>query len=419
MADKTEFEKQMEEQRARQPYSTWTIDGPDPSITFHLSLGQTEEDARTCDVPRGYEVCWDKIQTSSGIGHAGYSMYAPLRIKLEVWPEGKPGLGIGEPFAVWHGQQGNPHPAGEGCTSEQRAEVEQRLLAVGWKANWGQAISMTMDTEYIPLAPADPKAPDPKFDLEWIVEGHPRFERNRHQPPLVMVHVAGEDHSKLSLSVMNLSEADASVVEVVERGMPSMYEIDPSTTCTRVPGGWTFALRRKDAAPPPVGPTPTDVNSIAIGYQAGLSGDMHLCQALVDRMFGEGTFFVRQWAKDDKWYCSVTDNEWSDTKATVTNPTRRGAELMMLGGLCEALKVMLLREMHQTARDIVADRSVKQAIEDLKRSKAAPDTVCANCGEPFSPPVGLFGTNDCECPHCTSCYAAVSKEEFAKRGQPS
>jgi hypothetical protein len=33
-------------------------------------------------------------------------------------------------------------------------------------------------------------------------------------------------------------------------------------------------------------------------------------------------------------------------------------------------------------------------------------TVCANCGEPFAPPIGLFGTNDCECPHCRKCYAA-------------
>jgi hypothetical protein len=36
---------------------------------------------------------------------------------------------------------------------------------------------------------------------------------------------------------------------------------------------------------------------------------------------------------------------------------------------------------------------------------------CAQCGGPFDPPVGLFGTNDVRCPHCLAagrqdCYAA-------------
>ncbi len=36
---------------------------------------------------------------------------------------------------------------------------------------------------------------------------------------------------------------------------------------------------------------------------------------------------------------------------------------------------------------------------------------CKACGEPFSPPSGLFGTNDVECPSCKACYAAEPGDE--------
>jgi hypothetical protein len=250
-----------------------------------------------------------------------------------------------------------------------------------------------------------------RFEIEWIVEGHPRFDRNRNQPPLVMVHIDGEDMGTLKLSVMNIKEADAAVVSAVERQMPPLYELDPTTTCTRVPGAWMFALRHRDAAPPPIGPA---------REHRGLAGDLLLCQVLVDRMFGKGTFFVRQWARDETWYCSITDEQWQDAKATVSNPSRRGAELVMLAGMCEALKISIMQEMENESRNIVGAEAVKQAVEHLERSKRGPtvDTVCANCGAPFAPPPGLFGTNDCICTQCDECYTAVLKADFDK-GKPS
>lgn len=36
---------------------------------------------------------------------------------------------------------------------------------------------------------------------------------------------------------------------------------------------------------------------------------------------------------------------------------------------------------------------------------------CKNCGQPFSPPVGLYGTNDVPCPHCNKCYTSESGDE--------
>lgn len=33
-------------------------------------------------------------------------------------------------------------------------------------------------------------------------------------------------------------------------------------------------------------------------------------------------------------------------------------------------------------------------------------TRCKACKQPFSPPIGLFGTNDVPCPHCRECYSA-------------
>lgn len=36
---------------------------------------------------------------------------------------------------------------------------------------------------------------------------------------------------------------------------------------------------------------------------------------------------------------------------------------------------------------------------------------CKACGGEFSPPAGLFGTNDIACPHCNNCYAAEPGDE--------
>ncbi len=39
-----------------------------------------------------------------------------------------------------------------------------------------------------------------------------------------------------------------------------------------------------------------------------------------------------------------------------------------------------------------------------------PATRCKACKKPFSPPIGLFGTNDVPCPHCKACYSVEHNE---------
>lgn len=36
---------------------------------------------------------------------------------------------------------------------------------------------------------------------------------------------------------------------------------------------------------------------------------------------------------------------------------------------------------------------------------------CVNCKQPYSPPIGLYGTNDCACEHCNNCYTAEPGDE--------
>ena len=40
---------------------------------------------------------------------------------------------------------------------------------------------------------------------------------------------------------------------------------------------------------------------------------------------------------------------------------------------------------------------------------------CSGCRRPFSPPLGLFGTNDVPCPHCHCCYTAVPRDQLKRR----
>jgi hypothetical protein len=317
--------------KGRDPRVAWMLNDPKPMA--HVLAADTKHTRQDVEAftPDGWEMLWDKGTTS--VGPMGWTAVVPLRRVLELRLDGDERTS--KPYAVWHGP------------STAQAEVDARI-PLGYSCDWDQKTATPKGAWCVPLIrhlrcnTCGPKtagfirtkhragdpcpcccAPngctgtlvafDPKYETEWIVPGHPRFEGSGQAA--VIVHPSEPSKDGITVAFMPVSDADAKIVELVRTQMPVGYELDSDASCSRVTGGWIFRLRR-----------------------AQYVSDLTLAQALIDRVTPGCK--VRQWAKDDMWFSEVLASDGAPL-VSLKHGTREACAAILLAACCEAARVFI------------------------------------------------------------------------------
>ena len=101
-----------------------------------------------------------------------------------------------------------------------------------------------------------------------------------------------------------------------------------------------------------------------------------------------------------------------DPSGSRERPSKWDSELAMRLARVERLLLALADDKVQ-AHNVMMDGPVPTTFStDIVELRAdiQERSACARCGESFQPPIGLFGTNDCACPHCEKCYTATDTD---------